>query len=151
DRDAVLQRQRREGADRIHQPADRAPFLGHGDEEFPRLAVVEESHGNVPFVPSHRKFVGEGMARGGGKTAERRRPGGGGGSAGRSERLLFLFLAVRFFRRRQGLAALRPVAVNRQRLQPQLPPFDVGILDILDGRFFGHVDRLRDRPREEWL
>src|SRR5258706_153024 len=83
----------------------------------PGLAVFEQPHGDSPVVPADRELVGQRMAGGRQVPAE----GGGSRSRGSSSRLLSLFLAVRLFGRGQGLAALGAVAINRQRLQAQLP------------------------------
>ena len=43
ERHAVLQRQAGQRADAVHQTADGGTFLGHRDEQFARLAVLEQA------------------------------------------------------------------------------------------------------------
>ena len=52
---------------------------------------------------------------------------------------------------RQRLAALRVVAVDRDRLEAELPALEVDLLDLLGGGGFGHVDGLADRAADERL
>ena len=51
----------------------------------------------------------------------------------------------------QRLADLAVVAVDGQRLQAHLPALDVDLLDLLDRRVLGQVDRLGDRTGQERL
>ena len=51
----------------------------------------------------------------------------------------------------QRLAELGAVAIERVGLQAQLPAEAVAVLDVLDGRFVGQVDRLGDRAADERL
>ena len=63
DRHAVLQRERDERADGVHETADGAAFLRHGDEEFAGLlVVVEEADGEVALVAGDVELVGDGDA-----------------------------------------------------------------------------------------
>src|ERR1044071_4866912 len=57
ERDAILQRHRGEGRDRVHEAADRTSFFRHLDEELSRLAVFVEADGDVAFVPRDLEFV----------------------------------------------------------------------------------------------
>ena len=68
-------------------------------------------------------------------------------SAGRAE----LDLAVLLLAGGQRLAALRAVAVDRDRLEALLPALEVDRLDLLGRGGLGHVDGLADRAREERL
>ena len=54
-------------------------------------------------------------------------------------------------RRVERLRPLAAVAVDRDRLGAQLPRLDVGLHDLVDGRFLRHVDGLADRARDERL
>ena len=58
-RDAILETHRNRGAEGIHQAANRAPFLGHRNEELAGPAIFVESDRDVPFVPRNRELVGE--------------------------------------------------------------------------------------------
>ena len=51
----------------------------------------------------------------------------------------------------QRLAALRVVAVDRDRLEAELPALEVDLLDLLGGGGLGHVDGLADRAADERL
>ncbi len=46
---------------------------------------------------------------------------------------------------RERLANLAVVAVDRQRLQTELPPLEVDLLDLLDGGRFGHINSFAHR------
>ncbi len=59
DRHAVLQRDRRGRAQRVHQPADRRAFLAHGQEQLARLAVLVQPDGQIALVSSHVELVRE--------------------------------------------------------------------------------------------
>ena len=65
---------------------------------------------------------------------------------GVGDRVRVLLLA-----RRQRLRALRAVAVDRDRLEAQLPALEVDLLDLLGRRGLGHVHGLADRARDERL
>src|SRR5207247_10565948 len=49
-RHAILQSNRSESADRIHQPANRASFLRHRDEEPTRLTIFVYANRDVTFM-----------------------------------------------------------------------------------------------------
>src|SRR5205085_3295972 len=51
----------------------------------------------------------------------------------------------------QWLADLAVVAVDRERLEAELPALEVDVRDVLDGRRLRHVDRLADGARDEGL
>ena len=53
---------RGERADGVHEAADGAAFLGHLDEEFAGLAVLEHADGDVAFVAGDLELVVEGDA-----------------------------------------------------------------------------------------
>ena len=68
--------------------------------------------------------------------------------AGRSRGAL---LGTVFLRSAQRLGHLAVVAVDGHSLQTELPAEQVQFLDFFDGGLFGHVDRLGDGTRQEWL
>ena len=49
------------------------------------------------------------------------------------------------------MAELAAVAVQRHRLEAQLPAFHVDLFDVLDRGFLREVDRLADRAGEKGL
>ena len=57
ERHAVLKRDRSERADGVHQTADGAALLRHGDKKLARLAVLVQADGDVTFVPGDLKLV----------------------------------------------------------------------------------------------
>ena len=57
--------------DGVHQAADRAAFLGHGDEDFAGRAVFVEADGDVAFVAGDVELVRERVARVGQPAAQR--------------------------------------------------------------------------------
>src|SRR5439155_26970383 len=52
---------------------------------------------------------------------------------------------------RERLAALAAVPIDRDRLEAELPPFQVDLLYLLRRRRLRHVDRLADGARDERL
>ena len=46
----------------VHQAADGRAFLGHGDEDLARHAVLVEADGEVAFVSAHGELVGDRQA-----------------------------------------------------------------------------------------
>ena len=70
-RHAVLQRHAGQRADAVHQAADGGAFLGHGDEQFAGLAVLEQADGEVAFVAGDVELVGDGGAGVGQAAAQR--------------------------------------------------------------------------------
>ena len=64
---------------------------------------------------------------------------------------LFLLLALGVLLGVERLRGLRAIPVERDRLETQLPALFVDLLDVLDGRFLGEVDGLRNGAREERL
>ena len=71
-RHAILQRHAGQGADAIHQAANRGTFLRHGDEQFAGPAVLEQADREVAFVAGNVELVGDGGARFGQTPAQRR-------------------------------------------------------------------------------
>ena len=51
----------------------------------------------------------------------------------------------------QRLRRLGAVAVDRERLDAEVPRLQVGVGDVLDRRLLGHIHRLRQRSRDERL
>ncbi|TXT19206.1 MAG: hypothetical protein FD138_4369 [Planctomycetota bacterium] len=125
DRDTVLQAHRSERADDVHQAADRAPFFGHRDEEFARSVVLEQADRDVAVVIADAELVRDRLSSGRQATTNR--------TTGNRLDCAIGFLLVALFRRVQRLRLLRAVAINRERLEAQLPAVDVGTLDVLDG------------------
>ena len=105
----------------VHQAADGAAFLGHGDEQLAGPAVLEQADGDVALVAGDVELVRERLARVG-QAAARRLEGPPS-------------CASALFAGGQRLALLRAVAIDGQGLEPQPPAFEVGSLDVLDGRF----------------
>ena len=144
------------------------PSLAICDEEFAGLAVFEQADGEVAFVARDLELVGERHARVGHAVAHRLvQPDRAtrdflssstmrASSSGRSTMTWRArsVLACRpcpwsFSVQRRG--ALRAVAINGDRLQTELPAFDVGVHDVVDRGRFRQVDRLGDRAAEERL
>ena len=71
DRHAILQADRDERGDGVHQAADGAAFLGDADEDFAGLAVVVKADGDVAFVAGDVELVRHGVP-GVGKAAAQR-------------------------------------------------------------------------------
>ena len=61
-RHAVLQAHRDGRAEAVHQPADRAAFLGHRDEQFARPAVFVQADRDVALVPGDVELVRDAAA-----------------------------------------------------------------------------------------
>ena len=145
ERHAILDRHRGEHADRVHEAGDRAPLLGHLDEDLARCTVLVEPDVDVAFMSGDLELVAEGLAVDWEPPPDRirlpRPPHEGRVGLG-------LPAGLRGVERLGFLAA---VAVDGDRLQAEPPGFDVRLFDVLDRRLLGHVDRLRDRARDERL
>ena len=137
--DAVLKTHRDRRAKRIHQAADGAAFLGHGDKQFARSAIGIQANVDVAFMPAHIEFVGQRLSRIGQTLAARPRL---------SLLSLFLFRPFVVGLGVEGLALLRAVAIDSQCLQAQFPAPHVG---FVRRRFRRHVDGLGNRSGEEGL
>ena len=61
-RHAVLQRQRGRGGEAVHQAGDGRAFLGHGDEDLARRAVLVHADGDVALVAADRELVRDRLA-----------------------------------------------------------------------------------------
>src|SRR4029078_66075 len=57
ERHAVLQGDRGERRDRVHQSADRAPLLVHLDEELARLTILEHPDGEIALMARDLELV----------------------------------------------------------------------------------------------
>src|SRR5262249_14689522 len=97
------------------------------------------------LVTPDAELVGDRTALGGQLAADRLEARGRG--RGLRRRLLLLVVELRVER----LRALGAVAVDRDRLDAELPGGEGGVGDLLDGYVLGHVDGLRDRTRDERL
>src|SRR5208337_4502059 len=62
ERYAVLQGERRGAGKAVHEAADGRAFLGHGDEQLTRHAVLVEADGEVAFVSADAELVSDGQA-----------------------------------------------------------------------------------------
>ena len=137
--DTILQTHRGLGTDDIHQSPDRTSFLRHTDEELARRTIFKQADGDIPFVAPHAELVSQRMTRG--------RKSATSGSIVRRTTLL----PIPFLGCRQRLALLGTITVNRQSLQPESPPFEIGLFNIVNGTVRRHVDRLGNGTRQEWL
>ena len=163
ERHAVLQSNRGERADRIHQAADGAAFLRHRDEEFARHAVFEKADRDVAFVARDlercvsdmrvsgmrwRRLVDCRAATESSSSSSRMRASElGSFETSSSSRAAHVF----GFSCIQRSGALRAVAIHRDRFQTEPPAFDVGVHDFINRRRFRHVDGLRNRSAQERL
>ena len=59
---SVLQRNRHEGGDSVHQTANSGAFFGHRDEHFAGLAIFVEADRDVTLVTGHVEFMRDGPA-----------------------------------------------------------------------------------------
>ncbi len=148
-----MQRQGDRGRERVHHAAQRRALLADvGEEDLPDGAVLIHARGDVALVPADRELVGDRLA-----LARHPPPLGSNLREGVLHRLVDLRLHVDRRRRlvlsvgAQRLGGLRPVAVDGERLHPELPRLQVGVGDVLRGGRAGHVHGLRDRAREERL
>ena len=133
-----MQAHRDSRAEGVHQAADRAALLRHRDEELARTAVVVEAHGDVALVAAHVELVGHAAAGVGEPFAPRRCRHLGRGLVGLGARI-------------EGLALLRPVTIDGQRLEAEPPALHVGTGDVGRRRLAGHVHGLGDGARDEGL
>ena len=163
-RHAVLQGHAGEGADAVHEAADGGAFLGHRDEEFAGLTILEEADVDVAFVAGDLELVVDG-ATGLGQAAAQRHAG----LFAERTNLLFKLLDAGFERRGvargdggfgpafvgllgvERLAALGAVAIDGDAFEAHLPGLLVGVADVGDGGFVGQVDGLADGAADEGL
>ena len=136
----MLEPQRDGGREGIHHARERAPCLGHHDEDLAGRSVVVHPDRDVPVVSGHGELVCDRLSLVREPLATRLRGSGDGNCR-----------AAIFLGRREGLAALRSVPVDGDRLESRLPGGDVGVGDIGRSRRFRHVHGFRDRARDEGL
>src|SRR5438874_10332959 len=137
---AVLEAHRDGEAERVHQAGHRRPVLRDVDEDVAGAAVVVEADVDVALVVADLELAAdlgavERQALALVHLDGRRRDGGLAVLAGARERLLDLAV----------------VAVDRDRLDAELPRVDVEVHHVLDRGLFRHVHRLRDRAGNEGL
>ena len=141
-RHTVLQRNTDGRCERVHQSADGGAFLRHLQEDLAWLAIFVETNGEVALLTGNIEAVRD------------RRALHWEASAGHTRtceyvvaygRLILLLAGVEWLR------ALRAIAIDRDRLQAELPPFQVDAFDIFRGGSLWHVHRLGDCAREERL
>ena len=141
-RHAVLQRNADGGGEGVHKSADRGALFRHLQEDLTRLAVFVETNGEVALLPANVEAVRDRRALHWESAA---------GDAGARQhvvagcRLVLLLAGVEWLR------ALRAVAIDRDRLQAELPPFQVDALNLRSGGSLWHVHRLGDCAGEERL
>ncbi len=141
ERHAVLEAEGDEGAHAVHEAVDGGAGLGHLNEHFAGLTVVEFANGNIAFRPADAEFVREGLAGVGELAAE--------GLGGDLHLWLFVLRLVLGGLDRRG--ALGAVAVNGDAFDAFLPGVNVGLADLLDAGFLWHVDRFGNCSGEEGL
>ena len=150
ERDAVLEEQRHARRERVHHPGERRPFLRHRDEQLAGRSVLEKTDGDVSLVAFDRELVRERRARVREPPALGPRDVHDPFDDALDRRLGRLRVDV-LVGRRERLCLLRPVAIDRDRLEPVLPGLDVGVHDVVNRRGLRQIDGLGDRAREERL
>src|ERR1019366_5352361 len=144
-RNAVLERERNRGRKRVHQARDRRALLGHRDKYFTRGAVLVHADGDITFVAGDIEFVGDRFALVGQFAPLH-------AIVGRRDRRHCVYRFLYFLPARvERLHALGSVAVNRDRLEAELPRADVSLGDFVHGRFRGHIDGLGNRAGDKRL
>ena len=171
ERHAVLQAHRDRDREIVHQRAKGRALLVHVDKELGEPAVLVLAGAQIDLVAADRGLLRVAFAPVGQPSAlaalhhaldhpldepfddplgDQRR------ALGRRLReqlgcAVLGLLVVAEQARGQGLREFRAVAIKRGRLQAEPPRQQVGGLAILDRRRVRHVDRLRDRARDEGL
>ena len=143
ERHAVLQAQRDRDHERVHQAGEGRALLRDVDEDVAGRAVVEDADVDVALVLADAELAADlgAVVR---QAAALRR----GERAGRrAERRLLALVALA----RERLRDLAVVAVDRDRLDAELPRVDVQLRDVVDRGRLGQVHGLRDRARDERL
>src|SRR5439155_23654195 len=116
---AVLETHRDRDREAVHDAAERGPLLVHVDEDLAQRPVLVLAGAPERLVSGDPRLRGEAVA------AARQAPAA---QLGRSGRGLVALLAG------ERLTQLAAVAVQRHRLEPELPRLEVDALDVLDGR-----------------
>ena len=152
ERDAVLQPDRDGDREGVHHAGQRRALLAELEEQLAEAVVRVGAGGEVALGPADRE------------RRRLRRPTLREALADRA--VLHDLLDDRLGGRRglvrcgvlgrrpavgEGLADLAVVAVDRERLEAELPALQVDVGDLLDRRGLRQVDRLADRAREERL
>ena len=125
----------------------------------PIAAVLVHAGGDVALVAADRELVRDRLALARHALAARAGLGEGLADGLLHERVDFLAAHCRASRRRltllrvgaQRLRGLGAVAVDRERLDPEVPGLRVGVGDVLDGGALREVDGLGDRAGDEGL
>ena len=139
------------------RPLTRRAFLGHLEEDLAGLAVRVQADGDVALVAGDVELVGDRGALGREPAAMRACVASTWASASCLRRLSIVSASlgaaplVLLLAGGQRLGALAAVAVDRDRLEAELPALEVDRLDLLGRGRLGHVHGLADRAREERL
>ena len=145
ERHAVLETERHGDHERVHQAGERRSFLRDVEEDVAGGAVLEHPDVDVPLVLADAELATDlgAVVRQPSAPGRGRRSGRADGA--RQQPLALLGLA------RERLGDLAVVAVDRDRLDAELPGVAVDVGDVVDGRALRQVDRLRDRAGDERL
>ena len=155
-RDAVLQADRDRDREGVHHAGQGRALLAELEEDLAELAVVVGAGGHVALGAADGERRGPRGARlrqplaGRGVDDLLDRPWRGLGRRGVGTGTLVLLGALRLAVG-QRLADLAVVAVDRGRLEAELPRLQVDVLDLLDRGVLRQVDRLGDRAGQERL
>ena len=159
ERHAVLETERHRNCEAIHQGAEGGTFTVHIEENLADRTGFVLAGADIDLVATHRGLLGEagspaGKAVAASLVADHDPLGHRFGDLCRiarghrfGQRLLFLDV----HRDAQRLAQLGSVTVERYRFEHFLPGKVIGALDVVEGRFGGHVDGLGDGARDEGL
>ena len=166
ERYAVLEAQRNRDGEIVHQRAEGSAFLVHVDEDLAEPAIAVFARVQVDLVAPDGRFLNITLAAGGqfltlARPLDDALDDAFGGNFGAHIRRLVgaklfgdvvgLIGVVGEELRVERLRQLRAVAVERIGLQRQPPRHHVGLLAVLHRRVVGHIDRFRDRARDERL
>ena len=161
-RHAVLQADRHGDGEVVHQRAERGAFLVHVDEDLAETAILIFAGPQIDLVPADGRLLGVTLAALRQLLALGRMDDAlddlldhlrrGCGDRG-VECLCGLLVILDVVDQAGGerLAELRAVAIERVGFQAETPGQHVGLAAFLDGGAVRHVDRLRDRARDEGL
>src|SRR5688572_10306555 len=154
ERYAVLQTDRHRHREAVHQRAEGSPLLVHVDEDLAECAVLVLAGAQEHLVPADVGFLREASALLGQAHARAFGALQGDGLSLRDGSDLFFgrnrFVAV-LAARRERLRGLATVAVQRDRLETELPALFVNLPHVVDGGFVGQVHGLADRAGQEGL